>query len=147
MRLHRRPMGNVLLEGTAPPGHIYDVLATDDLVLWKAIGTVTADENCLFVLSDPAARNSRARFYQLHEVTFAESGNLPTLQITEPQHGELHLIVHGQVGHTYSILASYNSNPWTVINEVTVGRSGSAEMIAPAGMGAQTLFYRLQESR
>jgi fibronectin type III domain protein len=146
MHLRTRPGGNLLVEGTGPPGHIYDVLATEDFLSWKEIGTITADQYGLFALSDRAARECHARFYQLHEVTHTAPGSLPRLQITEPEAGEVRLIIHGQIGHTYSILASDNSNPWIVVSKVTMGRSGVVEMIAPAGIGAQALLYQVQES-
>ena len=55
----------VVLSGTAAAEVTLDVLATEDLQSWVAIGTFTVGTNGWFEFTDPTATSATARFYRL----------------------------------------------------------------------------------
>ena len=58
--------GQVLLEITGQIGHRYDILASENLVAWAVIGTVSVGISGSFEFADPGAANG-PRFYRLRE--------------------------------------------------------------------------------
>ena len=137
----------VLLTGTGQMGHSYDILATEDFVLWKFIGSMVAGTDGSFTATDPGASGQPRRFYRLHETTYSLPGSLPTLQTSTAANGQVTLTVTGQIGHTYNILATQNFALWTLIDTATVGANGSFEFVDPASAGSSSHFYRVQESQ
>jgi Fibronectin type III domain len=65
--LERNALGQVTVTGTAPPGWVYDVLASQDLSSWLLIGTVTVDPAGKFQLIDPISGVNPTRYYRLRQ--------------------------------------------------------------------------------
>ena len=57
--------GPVVLSGTGPAGHSYNVQCTQDLEVWTVIGSVTLDLNGSFSFTDPAGTSRPRCFYRL----------------------------------------------------------------------------------
>ena len=138
--------GQVNLAASAPPGHTYDVLATQDFSLWVAIGTVTVDASGVFKFSDPDSSLYPKRFYQLHEVTYTAPGSLPVVsRITQSDAGLL-LQITGQVGHTYEVLTTQDFKVWGVVGAITVGLGGGGVGMVPVNPRFSLSFYQLRET-
>jgi hypothetical protein len=142
LQIHAGPDGRVV-SGTGGSGKSYDVLATQDLVSWKAIGTVTADAGGSFQFTDPVGNGYSSRFYRLHEVTLPPPP--PTVQISHSTNGQVRLAVTGQIGHTYEILATRDFVSYTVIGSRSADASGFFQFTDPAGSSNPALYYRLQD--
>lgn len=123
--------GAQTVSGTAPGGHNYDVLASQDLVLWKAIGVIAAGVDGSFSFVDPAAAQYAQRFYRLHETTYTAPGTLPTILLLPPPSAPGQLQITGQLGHLYDVLESDDLPVWNVIGTVTAGARGAAAFIDP----------------
>jgi hypothetical protein len=143
LRILAGKAGTTSLQVAGQVGHVYDILASQDLTVWTAIGTVTAGVNGLSLYHDPKAGRYPARYYRLHEVTYTPEGSLPTFHAVPLPWGQVLLAITGQVGHSYDVLATPDYQEWTLLGTVLAGRNGSAEFIdhpdAPR-------FYRLRES-
>jgi hypothetical protein len=143
-RLQIRPVpGGRILLGAGGIGHSYDILASQDLCSWKAIGTVTVDGSGSFDFTDPVASSYSSRFYRLHEVTLPPP--TPTFQISRSANGQVRLAVAGQAGHTYEILATRDFVSYTVIGRGVSDTAGGFQFNDPAGSSSPWLFYRLQD--
>ena len=140
------PSGQVTLAAGAPPGHTYDVLATQDFSLWQAIGTVTVDASGSFSFTDPDAGLYPLRFYQLHETSYTAPGSLPILNNITPSDTGLLVQISGQPGHTYEILTTVDFQVWGVMGAVTVGLGGSATCAVPDNSYFPYAYYQLQET-
>ena len=119
--------GQTTLQGTAPSGHLYDVLATQDFTLWQAIGAVAVDASGSFIFVDPAAAHYPTRFYRLHETTYTAPGSLPTARLLPGKTGPRQLQITGEVGHVYDVLATEDLVTWKAIGNVTAGAHGFAK--------------------
>jgi hypothetical protein len=140
------PAGQVGLAASAPPGHTYDVLATQDFALWLAIGTVTADPSGAFKFTDPDASQYPYRFYQLHETTYTDPGSLPVLDLVIDPGTGLEAQITGQIGHTYEILTTLDFGIWGVVGVVSVGSGGIATTGLPGDPYFPFSFYSLREA-
>ncbi len=138
--------GGVNLSATAPPGHTYDVLATEDFLLWRAIGSVTADGSGTFSFTDPDAPQYSSRFYQLHETTYTVPGSLPVLDTITVADAGVQLLVTGQPGHSYEILATPDFQTWGVVGALTVGLGGAGSVLLPPDPNSAFAFYTLRET-
>ena len=131
------------------PSHTYDILASQDLKVWKAISTVTLGASGSVAFTDPQATKYSSRFYRLHETTYTLPGTLPTLQIRRVASGLGSIMAlngAGQVGHTYDILASDDLKTWIAINTFTVGANGAFSFLDLAAAAHSSRFYRLHET-
>ena len=137
--------GAQTLSGTAPGGHGYDVLASQDLVVWRAIGMIAVGVDGLFRFVDPAAALYKQRFYRLHETTYTAPGTLPTISLLPPPSGPGQLQIMGQVGHSYDILASQDLSVWNVIANVAAGAQSAIAFIDPEAAQYPIRFYMLHE--
>jgi fibronectin type 3 domain-containing protein len=59
----------VRLTGSAPSGYQYEVLQTDDLKTWTAIGNITADTAGTFQFTDALSTNRGWRCYRLRQTS------------------------------------------------------------------------------
>jgi hypothetical protein len=57
------------LSGSAPAGFQYEVQRSEDLQNWRALGTVTADDNGNFQFTDAIVPGRGLRCYRLHQVS------------------------------------------------------------------------------
>jgi hypothetical protein len=128
------------------PSHTYDVLASENLRLWKTISTVTLGPGGSVIFTDPEGAKYSSRFYRLHETTYTVPGSLPTLRIRRLGAGLVALDCVGQVGHTYDILASNDLKAWIAITTFTAGNSGAFTFTDPAAPAHSSRFYRLHET-
>ena len=144
LTLRVTPDRQVILDGTAPVGHTYDILASQNFAAWTAINTFTVGPTGAFQFIDPAAARYPSRLYRLHEV--AAQAPLPKLQIRRAPGQPFVLDGTGQVGHAYDILASPDLAVWTFITNVIVGPSGLFEFIDSAHLAGAPRFYRLHET-
>jgi hypothetical protein len=133
-----------VLKGLAAVGHDYDVLASQDLRTWRAIGSVTPGPDGSFTFIDPAAPRYASRFYKLHETTYA-SGTLPNLAVQPSTNGSCGLQVTGLAGHVYDIMASQDLQTWTVIGTVPAGPGGLCNFVDPVAGRYSSRFYRLHD--
>jgi hypothetical protein len=140
------PAGQVGLAVSAPAGHTYDVLATEDFALWLSIGTVTVDASGAFNFIDPDAAQYPSRFYQLHETTYTVPGSLPVFNRITASDAGLQVQITGQVGHTYEILTTQDMQVWGVVGFATVGIGGSGTATVPANPYFPISFYKLRET-
>jgi hypothetical protein len=65
--LTRNTLGQMTVTGTAPPGWVYDVWASQDLLSWLLIGTVIVDAAGTFQLGDPLSDVIPTRYYRLRQ--------------------------------------------------------------------------------
>jgi len=128
------------------PSHTYDVLASENLRLWKTISTVTLGASGSVVVTDTEAPKYSSRFYRLHETTYTVPGSLPTLRIRRLASRLTALDCVGQVGHTYDILASDDLKSWIAISTFTAGATGAFTFTDPAAPLHPSRFYRLHET-
>ena len=138
--------GGVNLTAAAPPSHSYDVLATEDFSLWRAIGTATADASGSISFNDPDVSQYPSRFYLLHETTYTAAGSLPVLDGITVTDAGVQLRITGQAGHSYEILTSPDFQVWRVVGTVTVSLGGTATALLPANPGSGVSYYRLRET-
>ncbi len=138
--------GEVNLTASAPPGHTYDVLATEDFALWLAIGAVAVDTNGWFGFTDPDASQYPWRFYQLHETTYTPAGSLPVFDSLTTSDTGVQAQVSGQVGHTYEILLTLDFKVWGVIGAITIGRGGTGTITLPPDSAFPFSYYSLRET-
>ena len=137
--------GAQTVSGTAPGGHSYDVLASQDLVVWKAIGVIAVGLDGSFSFIDPAATQYAQRFYRLHETTYTAPGTLPTIRLLPPPSGPGQLQITGQLGHLYDVLESQDLSVWNVIGTVTAGAPGTAAFADSAAAQYPFRFYMLHD--
>jgi hypothetical protein len=120
-------------------GHTYDVLATQNLRDWTAIGTVLAGGNGAFTFSDPEAARFPNRFYRIAEPVPGP----PRLQVCHGPAGQVQLAVTGQCGHSYDILATQNFRDWSFIGTGVAGAAGRLEFVDEWASKFQLRFYRV----
>jgi len=139
LQLQVSPSRQVLLTGNGPAGHIYDILASQNLTTWNLIGFVTVDASGSLRFTDPTPAVSVSRSYRLRESVPA-----PTLQISVLPSRQMLLTGPGTPGHKYEVLRTQNFINWTVIGAATVSVAGSFQFIdiAPSGSSGS---YRLRE--
>lgn len=140
------PSGQFYFAGSAPAGHTYDILATQDFALWLAIDTVTVDVSGRFEFADPDASLYPSRFYQLHETTYTTPGSLPVVNDVTATADGLSMAITGQVGHTYEILTSPDYQTWGVIGALTAGIGGTAVAAVPANPYFPFAYFQLRET-
>jgi hypothetical protein len=137
--------GQVRLSGTGLLGHTYDILTSDNLAVWQAVGSVTAGSGGLLNFVVPLTRRVGPHFYRLHETTYLMPGTLPKLSIHITPTKQVRLDLAGQVGHTYTVSATQDRVSWTSIGSGIVGASGSLQFSDPIGATAPARFYRSAE--
>ncbi len=130
------------LQVTGQAGHTYDVLASQDLLHWRSIGTITAADGTPLNFVDPEASKLPARYYLLHDLTFLTNAPGYTLLTTTP--GGVQLLIEGWGGHTYEVLATQDFISWSVIGTVTLGLGGSTTFTDPTASGSFR-FYHLRD--
>jgi hypothetical protein len=130
----------VILNGLAQAGQTYNVLASQDLVTWTPIGTVTTDAGGSYVFTDLAGSGRPNSVYRLQRM----QGTAPTLWISASTGGSVTLSGIGEAGRTYDVQCSQNLTAWTVIGTVTIDPSGAFKFTDPAGNTRPRRLYRLQ---
>ena len=131
--------GQAVLKVYGLIGHTYDILATQNLVDWVTIGTVTLGATGSREFTDVNAANFPRRFYRTRETQ-------PTLRTSVASTGQAVLKVYGQIGHTYDILATHNLVDWMVIGTVILGASGSLDFTDVSAAYFPERYYRIRES-
>jgi hypothetical protein len=82
-----------------------------------------------------------------NEISYAVPSTLPQVQVQAASGGRATLMVTGQIGHTYDILATRTLLNWTVIGVVTVGNTGSVQFIDTSATNLPARYYRAQETQ
>lgn len=144
LTMQKQGAGGVALNGSGPVGKIYDVLATQDFVNWRVIGTLT-NASGSFTFSDPAASRYSSRFYRLREVSLTELTTLPKLQLAAAPGRQIALQISGQIGHTYDLLATTDFITWQALGTVVPDASGRVAFTDPNASLFPHRFYKLHD--
>lgn len=59
------PLSQSMLSGTGTAGNVFNILATEDLLSWVVVGSVTVSPNGTFQFTDPLGSLAASRFYRL----------------------------------------------------------------------------------
>ena len=140
LQIHRGPGGSVVLSGTGQPTQTYKVLGSENLITWRAIGTVTADPLGAFEFSDPAASGLPSRMYRLLSITVTPVH----LRIAAAAGGLVALSAVGPAGQTYTLQRSQDLQNWSVVGTMTLNESGQGRFTDFPGTSLARSFYRLQ---
>jgi hypothetical protein len=73
--------------------------------------------------------------------------NTGTVRVRVTPSRQVVLTVTGQPGHTLEIQATQNFTTWTVINTVTLGASGSMDVIDANAASFPRRFYRVRDTQ
>src|SRR5262249_48045981 len=57
-----------VLRGTGPAGYQFQVLASQDLKAWSAIGSLIVSSNGSFQFGDPGLATTKTRYYRLKQI-------------------------------------------------------------------------------
>jgi hypothetical protein len=132
--------GSPTLSAIGLPGQTYQVLASQDLVTWTLISTITLDGTGSGQFIDPAGTSLPRCFYRMQNVAVPT----PTLQIQALAGGPIVLSWIGQPGRTYYVLSSQDLVTWTPIGGMTLDVTGLGQFSDPASATLPFNFYRLQ---
>jgi hypothetical protein len=148
LQLHQTPDGQILLSSTGPAGNTYYVEATEDLVSWAVIGTVTLDADGSMDFTDMDAPNYSQRFYRLAENLPAQRTVIPAqIQAGSFANGQFTLTITGTINRPYDIEASEDLVTWTVIGTVTLDAVGSANFTDSDAANHPQRFYRTHDNQ
>ncbi len=130
-----------ILRVTGPPGHAYEIQATQNFTQWEAIGVVTLDSGASRDFTDVTAAGRPLRFYRLREI------HRPSLRLVLAPSQPAVLRITGQPGHLYEVQATQDFTNWNVIGVAVLGLSNSLDFIDTTPTGRAARFYRLREIR
>lgn len=130
--------GGMTLAVTGTAGRTYDLLASTDLKNWAVIRVFTLGASGQLNFTDPDAAKYPARFYRTRETQLSVSLRATTAR-------QMVVLVTGQNGRTYDVLASSNLRDWAVIGAATVGESGTVEFTDAGAANYSSRFYRTRE--
>lgn len=134
------PAGQVVLTVQGLMAHTYDILASQNLVDWIIVGTVTLGSGGSVNFTDTNAANFQMRFYRAQE-------HPPAVQVRVASNRQGLLTVTGQNGHTYHIQATQDFQTWTQISTVMLGTGGSVAFADPSAGSYPSRFYRIHETQ
>jgi len=143
LRVRVTPGRQVVLTVTGQPGHTHEIQATENFTTWTVINTVTLSASGSMDLIDANAASFPRRFYRVRDTSDA----LPTVRVRVTPSRQVVLTVTGQTGHTHEIQATQNFTTWTVINTVTLGASGSMDVIDANAASFPRRFYRVRDTQ
>jgi hypothetical protein len=148
LQLQQTTDGQILLSSTGPAGNTYYVEATEDLVSWAVIGTVTLDAGGSMDFTDTDAPNYSQRFYRLAENPPTQPTIVPAqIQVGSFANGQFTLTVTGTINHPYDIEATEDLVTWTVIGTVTLDAGGSADFTDSDAANYPQRFYRARDNQ
>ena len=106
------------------------------------VANASGNANITVTVRDNAASNNVvARSFV---VTVSPSGTVPSVRIRVTPSRQVILTVTGQPGRIHEIQATQNFTTWTVINTVTLGTSGSMDVIDANAASFSRRFYRVR---
>jgi len=109
------------------------------------VSNASGNANVTVTVRDSAASNNVvARSFV---VTVSPSGTVPAVRVRVTPSRHVVLTVTGQPGHTHEIQATQNFTTWTVINTVTLGGSGSKDVIDANAGSFPRRFYRVRDTQ
>jgi hypothetical protein len=80
-----------------------------------------------------------------NEVSYTVPTGLQTVGINVASNRQVMVLLTGQIGQTYNLMATQDLKTWTVIGAVTIGASGSLGFIDTNAANFSKRFYRTQQ--
>ena len=109
------------------------------------VANASGNANVTVTVRDSAGSNNVvARSFV---VTVSPSVTVPAVRVRVTPSRQVVLTVTGQPGHTHEIQATQNFTTWTVINTVTLGASGSMDVIDANLASLPRRFYRVRDTQ
>jgi hypothetical protein len=134
------PPPSVVLNVTGLAGQVVNVLRSQDLSTWTAIGSLTLDDTGSGQFTDPGSTGRPISYYRVQAV----SETPPKLQLRVSAGGPVVLSGTGPAGRSYEVQCTENFQTWTIIGTTTLDIDGSFAFTDPAGNSRPRCFYRLQ---
>jgi hypothetical protein len=145
LRLGVTPAKQAALTVSGLIGHTYEILASTNLTTWSVIGSATLGPGATQDFTDPDAASFPRRFYRTRDTAPAPVNPAPagaTVVIRSSTAQQTVVTVTGLPGHTYDPQVSMDLTSWTSLGQVTLGTSGSQDILDQVTPYRATRFYR-----
>jgi hypothetical protein len=127
------------------PSVTYTSPSSTGTLRFTPVANASGNANITVTVRDNAASNNVV--VRSFVVTVSPSGTVPTVRVRVTPSRQVVLTVTGQPGHTLEIQATQNFTTWTVINTVTMGASGSMDVIDANAASFPRRFYRVGDTQ
>jgi hypothetical protein len=127
------------------PSVTYTSPGTTGTLRFTPVANASGNANVTVTVRDNAASNNVVT--RSFVVTVSSSGTVPMVRVRVTPSRQVVLTVTGQPGHTYEVQATQNFTTWAAINTVTLGASGSMDVMDANAASLPRRFYRVRDTQ